>query len=87
VQLEALAAGKPIINTYLQTGVEEVSLNEVTGLTVKPRNIAALNKAINTLVSAPKLRKKFGQAGQERYHRLYTTEIFIDNLKTILNNI
>lgn len=87
VQLEAMAAGKAIINTYLKTGVEEVSLNNITGLTVKPKNIEELNKAINILVNNQKLREKFGKAGQERYRRLYTTEIFINKLKTILNNL
>lgn len=37
-QIEALSAGKPIINTKLDTGVPWVSLDNVTGFTAKPKN-------------------------------------------------
>ena len=59
VQLEALAAGKPIINTRLQTAVEEVSRHQETGLTVEIKNSSALAGAIKQLLNNDELRKKW----------------------------
>lgn len=84
VQLEALAAGKPVINTYLRTGVEEVSLNNISGLTVEAKNDKALHQAIDTLVKDRMLREKLGAQGRQRYQESYTLARFTDNFRKIL---
>ncbi len=66
VQVEAMAAGKPVINTALPTGVPEVSLDGVTGFTVPPRDAAALATAMNRLLGDPALRQPLGQAARQR---------------------
>ncbi len=85
VQLEAMAAGKPIINTYLQTGVEEVSPNNISGLTVGPNNSELLSQAINKLIENDDLRLNLGNQAKKRYQEKYTLEKFIDNLIKIIN--
>jgi glycosyltransferase involved in cell wall biosynthesis len=82
VQLEAMAAGKTIINTRLQTGVEEVSVDGVSGISVEAKNVQALNQAIKTLVDKPDLNQAYGVNARKRYEDLYTLDIFIERIKT-----
>ena len=51
VQLEAMKYGKPVINTNLGTGVNYVSVDQETGLTIEPKNVEQLTDAINELVN------------------------------------
>jgi len=66
VQIEAMAAGLPVVNTNLDTGVPFVSLDGQTGLTVPPGESQALAVAINRLLDDDGLRHTFGQAGVRR---------------------
>lgn len=66
VQLEAMSFGKPVINTKLDSGVPYVSLDNLTGLTVPPRNSSALASAINKLLGDRKLLETFGKAAKLR---------------------
>ncbi len=66
VQLEAMAAGVPVVNTSLASGVPYVSPHGVTGLTVPPADSPALARAVNDLLDDGSLRKRLGAAGKHR---------------------
>jgi glycosyltransferase involved in cell wall biosynthesis len=73
VQLEAMAAGKPVISTNLPTGVPWVNQHGVTGLVVPPGDPLALRAAIESLIGQPGLAERLGHAGASRASRDFTT--------------
>jgi rhamnosyl/mannosyltransferase len=75
VQLEAMACGKPVVNTRIASGVPFVSLNEVTGLTVPPRDVEALAHAINDLLDDPQRRTEYGTAALARFEREFSVDV------------
>jgi rhamnosyl/mannosyltransferase len=72
VQLEAMACGKPVVSTYLETGVPYVNQSGVTGFVVPPRNSEALAGAINRLLEDERLRARMGIEGRKRVAREFT---------------
>lgn len=74
VQLEAMHLGKPVVATRLGTGVEFVTLEDVTGLLVAPGNEAGLAAALNRLLRDRALRERLGAAGRRRVQEVFTVE-------------
>lgn len=74
VQVEAMASGKPVVNTALDSGVPYVSRHGETGLTVPPRDPAALAGAINRLLGDAALRQRLGGAGRRRAAALFSVD-------------
>ena len=74
VQVEAMAAGIPVVNTELDSGVPEVSLDGVTGLTVPPKNSEALAGAIKILLDNAQTREKYGQAASVRAREEFSAQ-------------
>ena len=87
VQLEAMACGKPIVNTNLPTGVPYVSQNELTGLTVPPKDAKALSSAINSLLNDKILRKKYGENGKRRVEKEFTKKIMIEKVLNLYQEL
>ena len=66
VQVEAMAAGKSVVSSRLNNGVDFVNQHEVTGLTVPPGDSSALAKSINKLLTDRDLREKYGRQARAR---------------------
>lgn len=66
VQVEAMAAGRPVVSTRLGNGVDLVNRDGETGLTVEPANAAALAAALGDLLDNPGKARQFGEQGRHR---------------------
>lgn len=84
VQAEAMAFGVPVVNTDLPTGVPEVSIPEVTGITVPPKDVDSLSKALRTLLTDPHLRHRYGTAARERVATTLNEDTFIRAVQNAL---
>ena len=87
VQLEAMAAGKPVINTRLKTGVPEVSVDGETGITVNPNAPHELAEAMRKLHENPELRQRLGQNARERVKQHFVHSVTIPKIETIYQNL
>lgn len=74
VQIEAMRHSKPVINTWLNNGVNYVSLDKETGLTVEPENVEQLTNAIKELTTNDELCLKYGQNARKRVEDLFEIE-------------
>ncbi len=87
VQIEAMACAKPVINTNLLTGVPEVSLDNVSGLTVSVGDSKGLSAAIKSLWEDNELRLKLSAGALKRAEDNYSKEKFETDLKKALLKI
>lgn len=87
VQLEAMAAGLPVINTEIDSGVPEVSVHGKTGLTVPPGDIIALANAIQLLLKRRDLRDQFSSAGRERVWTEFTADRMADRTLALYQEV
>jgi glycosyltransferase involved in cell wall biosynthesis len=83
VQLEAMAAGLPVINTYLPTGVPHVAREGREGLTVPPGDPAALAAAIKRLLDDQDLARRLGLGGRSRVAAEYRAEVFVRRIENV----
>ncbi len=83
VQLEAMAAGKPVVSTELGTGTSYVNVNGETGIVVPARDPGALAAALRKLLDDPGLRRRMGAAGRERVWREFTLDKMVDRTMAI----
>lgn len=80
VQLEAMAAGKPVVCTEIGTGTTYINLHGETGLVVPPRDPKALGQAINELLAEEDLRRRMGEKGRKRVRENFSKEVMVESI-------
>jgi glycosyltransferase involved in cell wall biosynthesis len=87
VQLEAMACGKPVINTSLPTGVPWVSVHRETGITVPPGDSEALADAIHELFDNAALRERYGRNASVRVLNSFALDGMIEKIYQIYEEV
>jgi glycosyltransferase involved in cell wall biosynthesis len=87
VQLEAMHCAKPVVATRLGTGVEYVTLNDVTGLLVEPGSEQALGRALSRLLGDPQLRARLGEAGRRRVAEEFSVAQMVDKTVALYRSL
>lgn len=87
VQIEAMAFGKPVINTKLPSGVPYVSLDQVTGLTVPPEDVHKLAQAMQYLAEHPDERREMGVRARQRMKKMYRIDTMLEHVKRLYEEL
>ncbi len=83
VQLEAMSAGKPVVNTALATAVPNVARDGMEGLTVPPGQPVALAEALRRLLDQPGYAASLGKAGKERVRAEFSQTLFLSRMQEV----
>jgi len=86
-QIEAMACGKPVVSTRLDTGVPYVNRHEETGLIVEPANATALADGLGRLLRDPALRLRLGEAARRRARAEFSVERMIERVGRIYETV
>lgn len=87
VQLEAMAAGKPVVSTELGTGTSFVNQDGVTGFVVSPCDAGALARAVNRLLADPELRQTMGERGRQRVLEYFSVDRMVYDIIDVYKSV
>lgn len=82
-QIEAMAAGLPVVNTALPTGVPRVARDQREGLTVPPGDAAALAGAVGQLLADGDLARRLGKGARARALAEYEQSVFVRRVEAV----
>ena len=83
VQIEAQAAGLPVVATELGTGTSYVTLHGQTGIIVSPADPQALAQAIRALMESETLARALGAAGRRRAEAEFSLARMLDRAEAV----
>ena len=84
--LEAMQMGRPVITTR-HVGLNEVVIDQETGLLFEMCNLDSLILAIERLLVDFNLSRQYGLAGKKRADSLFTLEKMVNEYETLFNVI
>jgi rhamnosyl/mannosyltransferase len=86
-QLEAMACGKPVIASDLETGVRFVNRHQETGLLVPPGDAEALAAALGRLLDDENLRVRLGAAAKRRAETEFSAEQMVRSVLGVYEEV
>ena len=86
VFLEAYSAGLPVLGSRIGS-IEEVVLDNITGLHFEPNQSRDIVKKVNTIIKDRELLKKISKNARKEYLEKYTPSKNYDILKNIYNSV
>jgi glycosyltransferase involved in cell wall biosynthesis len=87
VQIEAMAAGRPVVSTNLPTGVPWVNQDGVSGLVVPPGDAPALGAALQRLFDDEALRLRLGEGARQRASLMFSRERMVAAFKNLIDTV
>jgi rhamnosyl/mannosyltransferase len=86
-QVEAMATGRPVVNTDLPTTVPKVARHDLEGLTVAPNDDVGLAGALQRLLDDRALAQRLGAAGQARAVDEYDQTTFVRRMENLYTRL
>ena len=86
-QVEAMAAGRPVVNTSLPTTVPKVARHGLEGLTVPPNDAVALRDALQKLLDDRALAARLGDAAQVRAADEFDQNVFVQRIENLYQKL
>lgn len=87
VLVEAQLCGKPTVTTDIPGGVNEVTVEGVTGLRVPAGDVDELTAAMKRLASDPALRQEMGGAGKARARENFVVSVTEEKLRRLFKTV
>lgn len=82
-QVEAQAAGLPVVCTELGTGTSYVTRHGRTGVVVPPDDVPALARALRALLACPPMARAMGEAGRARARAEFGLGKMLDRVEAV----
>jgi glycosyltransferase involved in cell wall biosynthesis len=86
VVVEAMLAGRPVVATAAG-GVLDIIEERVTGLTVPPKDVAAMTGAIQYLLQHPEDAAAMGQRAQQEAGKRFSVEQHVHSVQSLYQQI
>jgi glycosyltransferase involved in cell wall biosynthesis len=84
--LEAMASGLPVVATRI-AGSEELVVDGVTGVLVKPEDVDSLRDGLRRLIVDEAMRRQMGQASRQRVEQEYSWDMVARQYSQFLEKI
>ncbi|MHB1187331.1 glycosyltransferase family 4 protein [Thiobacillus sp.] len=84
--IESLAVETPVVSTRCG-GPEEIIEDGKNGYLVNVKDAPALGNAILALLNDPLARRRFGEAGREKVISLFTQELYVAAIQSVLKDV